>query len=102
MAIQCEPVMTDNSCQTHETLATSPPRFISITLRDVCLAVQHDHSYASADNPLPNEKRTSLTEDPKRALEFRENKSVNRDFNEELKSNVNSVIYQMRNPKLLT
>ena len=54
-----------------------------MTLRDVCLAVQHDHCYASADNPLPNEKRTSLPEDPKRALEFRKNKSVNRDFNEE-------------------
>ena len=79
MSIQFEPVKVEKACQTEETFATSPQRFISTSLRDVCHALQQDHSYPSLDKPaFPDKESASVPEDSeaKQALEFPQNKSV--------------------------
>ena len=78
MSVQCEPEMVNEACQTDPLLALTQRIIPVMPLRDLCHAVQHDHSY-SAVNTLPKEESPDAPVSEPVCVEFEESDSKESD-----------------------
>lgn len=78
MSVQCEPEMVNEACQTDPLLALTQRIIPVMPLRDLCHAVQHDHSY-SAVNTLPKEESPDAPVSEPVCVEFEEGDSKESD-----------------------